>query len=104
MPCDSGMGRGCVEYQDTPETIKKLDQVTRLLCAMCKKHGVGGVAELADWYAVHKKIDEARERMEAAQKERNRQSAIAAQRRRELVRSAERKLTPDERAAIKGEL
>lgn len=94
MPCTDG-GVSYTHYADNPETKKRLDRVTRLLCGLCKRieaQGHGGDdlitvdQELVEWWENHKILDAKKEQArlnklrEAKQKEQDekeRQKLIA---------------------------
>lgn len=68
MPCRDG------GYRDEEEELRrKLDEVTNLLCGLCKKLELKGQLPLSDsdlmiWYHKHKKMDAEREAEEAKEK------------------------------------
>ena len=109
MPCQDDYPSHTVEYRDKPETKKRLDLVTRLLCALCKKLENTGYpnyiaavekGELATWWKTHKKIDAAREAREVKQKAAKAKKEQEERRKKETRKNALAKLTADERRAL----
>jgi hypothetical protein len=70
MPCRDDWG-ATLEIRDNPETKRRLDNVTRLLCGLCKeltRQGVAGyitkVPGLPVWWEEHQEADRRREQAE----------------------------------------
>jgi hypothetical protein len=92
MPCSDGGPN----YQDNPETKRRLDLATRLLCSLCRKITNSGRdtliyddVELVRWWNDHLAADRKREKAEEAEREviRKHQAAL-------------NKLTPEDRKVL----
>lgn len=93
MPCSDGGP----SYHDDPNTIRRLDLATRLLCSLCRritKSGhdslIYGDGELAQWWGKHQEADRKRVAAEEAERERE-----------EVIEAALAKLSPKERRLLK---
>jgi hypothetical protein len=78
MPCSDGLSGGYynteVRYVTDPNDKRRLDKLTRLLCAICGAADAAGQPQLLDeetriWYENHKAIDQALEEIESADSE-----------------------------------
>ena len=83
MPCSDGNYGGTV-YVDNPETMKRLDKVTRLLCGLCKTLTQSGLSkhieadrELFKWWFDHQEVDRRRKEAEEKEAEKNRKLRVA---------------------------
>ena len=65
MPCTSDFGeRSCIEYRDNPEMKKELDNITRMLCSLCKKSStldIRKIIGLDKWWEKHQEHDRKKE-------------------------------------------
>jgi len=71
MPCTDGGPN----YSDNPETTRRLNKVTRMLCSLCRRINKSGRdtlitqdAELTAWWSDHQEMDRKREAAQRAER------------------------------------
>jgi hypothetical protein len=111
MPCrdyQDEPGSVRTEYVDNPETRKRLDNVTALLCGLCSKlkgqelfnHILANDKKLAAWWKDHQEMDRRRIAAERAAEEKKRKAREAKKKKEALAKKALSKLSLEEREAL----